>query len=239
MKITAKQVPWEEQRSPMDDISVTEWYPDIIIDGNRDLGGYKTEEYKRIKEYYTDIIEDIENYFIKEYGKDFKNFDAKYLLFTDEELKDILEIFNGYGLLKNKDIKTIKKLMPIIINNYDEIRHRYKEEEIIIAFLSAEMGCKYERDTICGSFQRDWQYIYYPIDEYSKKSIRQIEMEYFNTGSEWFIYEEEEMLFSMYCYSWQAEDIKDEIAAEVGEPVENIDFQKFTGYTQVATYAAI
>ncbi len=116
-------------------------------------------------------------------------------------------------------------------------------QKLKILLLSAITGHNYETATICGCCQSDWQNILYPTDLYTDEMVKKLEMEYFNTGSEWIIFEnsvqDENVLFSMYCYEWDIEEIKKEIAKEIGEDVNNIEFLQFARYVQTPLYNAV
>lgn len=80
-----------------------------------------------------------------------------------------------------------------------------------------------------------------------KKALTMFEIEYFNTGTEWIVHDEEiepespEDIsgFSMYCTSWNDEGIKQEIAEASGGKIEDIILYAFDGYTQTAKYKEV
>jgi hypothetical protein len=66
-------------------------------------------------------------------------------------------------------------------------------------------------------------------------------MEYFNTGSEWIIHDEESEPetvkdisgYSVYCYSWNTDGIKKEIADAAGSDPDDVILYEFDKYINV------
>ena len=130
-----------------------------------------------------------------------------------------------------------------------------EERNILCSILSLLTGKEYDWKQITGSCQSDWQYIYYPADEYDKKAIEHLEAEYFNTGEEWLIFEEpveieesklenaceiaeEEysFTFTVYCTSWKDEEKRKEIADEIGCNPEEVLLFEFDHYVKQPIY---
>lgn len=123
---------------------------------------------------------------------------------------------------------------------FNAIAERFEESKICRA-LSRVTGKRYKSRTIRGTCQGDWQNVYFP-DYYTDIIIKTLEIEYFNTGSEWMIWtddETEEEAYSLYCYEWSDDEIKAEIAANTGGTPENVTLYKFAGYTKTAFYTEV
>ena len=98
---------------------------------------------------------------------------------------------------------------------------------------------------ISGCCQSDWQAGFCPVEEWSREALEVFETEYFNTGSEWIIHDEdgepespEEVTgYSVYCVGWNDEQIKRELADAAGEsdPAAVVLF-KFTGWSRCPEY---
>ena len=83
--------------------------------------------------------------------------------------------------------------------------------------------------TIRGSGQSDWNTIYYPVNQWTDKSLENFSMEYFNEGTEWIIHDEDYIPSSpdeisgyrTYCHFYSLEGIRKEIAEIEGiEPAD-------------------
>lgn len=215
MKIYAKQINPAYQESPLfyDDI-----FPnDIAVCGNRE---------------YIEHCPEV--------------FNLVYSVLSEGELAELLENKNGWkNWYKNiteaitdylppekekystKDIGALKRL----VLQYAECPSR-EENSILCAVLSIVTGRKWDYKMICGCVQSEWNYIYYPVDEWSKAALEAFETEYFNTGSEWIVDEgdfnpdedniEEISGYSVYCVSWNDEGIKKEIADSVGVDIDDV-----------------
>lgn len=123
-----------------------------------------------------------------------------------------------------------------------------REYEILCKVLSIVTGKKWDHRMISGCCQGDWNYIFYPVDEWTREQIEVFETEYFNTGTEWIVHDEdadpespEEISgFSIYCVSWNTEGIKKEIAGAVpdGDPADVVLYE-FAGYSRTAVYREV
>lgn len=110
----------------------------------------------------------------------------------------------------------------------------------LIRALHLVTGKEYETHTICGCCQSDWQNVYYPAGALSEAALDALETMYFNTGTEWRIIDEEnEDEFYMYCYGWNDELIRAEIANATGTTPENVTLYSFAGYIKTARYQEV
>lgn len=110
-----------------------------------------------------------------------------------------------------------------------------RNEEIITAALSVVTGQKWDHMQICGSCQSDWNIIYYRPELWSAAALRAFEIEYFNTGTEWSVQDENgEAITSVYTYEHNQE--KEEIAEALGVNTADIVLYRFDGWTKTEKY---
>lgn len=222
--IYARQVSPEYQESPMcyiDDI-----YENVIFAGNRDFKGRTTYEYDKIVA-NIDCLSDL-----SDIGTRYSYYD------------------NITDLVNSNFPKNSGNYSPRQIGKWRKLIERYnvcssdEERDIICEALTLMTGKQYDYHCIRGCCQGDWQYIYYPIDDYNDKMLDIIEKDYFNEGSEWIIHDEDEEPESpedingtgMYCFEWGEDDIKQEIANAFNCSRDEVVLYKFTGYSRVPNY---
>ena len=127
---------------------------------------------------------------------------------------------------------------------FDAIYNRFDDEKSILRALHLVTGRRYEKRTIRGSCQGDWQNIYYPVADYTREALDILETEYFNTGTEWIIHDGDSIPenpddidgFSIYCHGWSDEQIRTEIADAYGTQGAEVIRYKFTGWSRSAQY---
>ena len=111
------------------------------------------------------------------------------------------------------------------------------DEQIIAEALSIVTGQKWEYRQICGCCQSDWNCIYYKPEECTEKTLQYFETEYFNTGDEWRIEDEEGNDFgNIYTHEWDDDGKKIEIAEYIGADPEEVTLYLFDGWTKTAKY---
>jgi hypothetical protein len=222
-KVYARQISPEFQESPL---QWTDIYPDgVILDGNKRNTVHTIPAYDHIKSGFEDMTE-----YAEYCGKN-----GTYQTITDC-ISDYLpcEYKKKYS---TNDIHEWKTL----IKEYDD--NAELTDNIICTALKLMTGKEYESACIRGCSQGDWQDMYYPI-EYGKEFVQSFETEYFNTGSEWIIHDEEikpekpEDITggAMYCYSY---DPQKEIAEAEGVKPEDVVLYEFDHYRQVPVYKEV
>lgn len=230
MKIYAKQVAPEYQESS---IFYDECFPDnIAVCGNKDYNRHTPEIFDTVLNVLEagELADTLEN--VNEWRQWYKN--------VTEAITEYLPPLKGK--YSTNAIHALKNL----ISEYSTCSSS-TEDEILCNVLSIVTGKKWAYGTIQGCCQSDWQNIYYPVSEWSKEAITTFETEYFNTGTEWIIHDEEAdpespediSGFSMYCTSWNDEGIKQEIAETSGGKIEDVVLYAFDGYTQTAKYREV
>ena len=114
------------------------------------------------------------------------------------------------------------------------------DEGIIAEALSIVTGQKWEYKQISGCCQSDWNYIYYRPEEWTEKALEYFEVEYFNTGDEWRIEDEEgDDLGSVYTHEWNDDEQKREIAENIGVDPGDVTLYLFDGWTKTAKYREV
>lgn len=212
MKIYARQVPPEFQNSPLEFFSVADRYPEIIIAGNSYFKEHTTPLYDYIIQNYDDAAEYLDE--LKIMGRDratYKNVTAIINdFFPASEFRD-----RPYT---KRDIHQIRIALELYGTS------DYYGGDYIVSMLAAITGKEYRSATIRGCCQSDWNDIVYPAADYSADDLDRLEIEYFNTGSEWIIHdgpdapetENDISGYSVYCYGWNEDKIRAEIADAAG-----------------------
>ena len=110
--------------------------------------------------------------------------------------------------------------------------------KIVCLLMEALSGRKWDNREIHGSVQGEWQVVYYPIDSWGKKNIEWFEAAYWNTGSEWIVNEDDDMI-SLYSCELDEEKIKRYLADHYGVSVGDCEFYKFDGWKREPKYKRI
>ena len=118
------------------------------------------------------------------------------------------------------------------------------ENALFCRALELITGRAWDCCTLRGCCQGDWQYCIYPAADWDGDALERLEAEYFNTGTEWIVHDENDAPagpedingFSAYCTAWNDDGIKKEIADEAGCAPEEIKLYKFSGFSKIATY---
>lgn len=125
-------------------------------------------------------------------------------------------------------------------DDFRRVWERFDENRVLRA-LKLYTGRTWDRVTIRGYCQGDWQDVYYPVDEYSREALQELEIEYFNLGTEWEISRADarEDSYCMYCYSDTPDQIRAEIAAAEGVAPDKVTLLRFNGWTRSASYKEV
>ena len=207
---------------------------EIAICGNHEFKEYvpnwKERAFYAFNYEADDIIEQSE--YINNGEDECRWFDTK-----AEIIDDYFERKDGKGISEIDAEKIID-----ILNN-----ELLEDDDALTEILSVLSGEEYSVKEIHGVLQGDWNKIYYPTylqgdADAREKYLNNIEFEYFNTGSEWFIYDkvlDEGCSIYVHAFIWDYDGIKEEISKAIGAEISDIDFEKFSGYTKVASYETI
>lgn len=128
-----------------------------------------------------------------------------------DEVLDCLEYgdFGEFGISGHKAVR-----LEELCNKY--YTQGANNQSIIAEALSIVTGQKWKYKQISGCCQSDWNYIYYRPEEWTEQALEYFEIEYFNTGDEWIIEDEEgDDLGSIYTHEWNDDGKKREIAENI------------------------
>ena len=218
-KVYARQVPWEWQESPWDDEQLK--IDKAALYGNRSYGRYVFDEFEQ-------VVKALEEMDWDDVGDD-------RLYSTEQEM--LLDYVPPVGRdsYTNKEIETWKFASQMYNQNYGR-----NEEWGICMGLTLMLGKEYDYKTLRGSYQSDWIYFIYPTDLYNDEAVRCLETEFFNTGEEWIVHDEDTVPdcpeavngYTMYVY----DDARKEIAAEAGVAPEDVVLWKYDGMRSIPKY---
>ena len=218
-KVYARQVPWEWQESPWDDEQLK--IDKAALYGNRSYGRYVFDEFEQ-------VVKALEEMDWDDVGDD-------RLYSTEQEM--LLDYVPPVGRdsYTDEEIETWKFASQMYNQNYGR-----NEQWGICMGLTLMLGKEYDYKTLRGSCQSDWIYFVYPTDLYNDEAVRRLETEFFNTGEEWMIHDEETVPdcpeavngYTMYVY----DDARKEIAAEAGVAPEDVVLWKYDGMRSIPKY---
>ena len=225
MKIYAKQVPPEYQKSPL--FTGDEFWPEnVFVFGNRDFNQHADTltELRTALENIVEVFDDMQRgqgwtsdfaYAIRcelpeEYRREYSR---------PERLK-LVELASKYCCAKS-----------------------YEESDVLCETLKLITGKAWDNGTIRGCCQGDWQEIIFPA-EHGREWLEEFETKYFNTGTEWEVHDgdatpegpEDVDGFSVYCTSDADDGIRREIADAAGGNAADVILYHFSGYERRATY---
>ena len=154
---------------------------------------------------------------------------------TSETFDEVLECleygdFSDFGFTGHK-----AERLEELCNKY--YTQGANNEAIIAEALSIVTGKEWKCKEISGCCQSEWNYIYYRPEEWTEKALEYFEIEYFNTGDEWRIEDEEgDDLGSVYTHEWNDDEQKREIAENIGVGPDDVTLYLFDGWTKTAKY---
>ena len=216
MYIYARQIEPEYQESPLcwGNYDTESSYPEIAIFGNSHFQDHIPEVIKNVMDVLDrgELCDDLQC--IRDRGRGWSRW-----------------TWNAYDHYGNATRAILDQLPPTHKKKYStrEIHQLVKlimeydgDDNDVCAVLSIVTGRPWESGQITGCVQGDWQNVIYPEDVYSRKDLEYLETDYFNTGSEWMIHDEDSIPdeeaegddisgFCTYVYSWRDEDIAKEL----------------------------
>ena len=227
-KLYARQVPPEHQESPL--FLFGEWPENVYVFGNHHFNAHD-EELQKIRNG------------LQEAAGEFDSLQLGHGWY--ENWMDILEDYLPPRESRGPYTREERKIWIDLCDQYCEARSA-DENDILCDALELITGQKWENGVLRGCSQGDWQEIIYPA-EYGRKWLDHFETEYFNTGTEWIIHEEEEKPenpedisgCSVYCYGWNPDMIRAELAEHSGITPEHITLYSFGGWSRAAEYEEV
>ena len=225
-KIYARQVPPEYQESPLQMCS--EWPENVYAFGNRQFIE-RTEGLQEIRNALENIADEWE---AMQAGHPYtKNLHA--ILWYELPRK------SGEGYTRPERLELVR-----LAEEYTRCHSRSIQKIRVVLRVLELVRCeKYEHATIRGCCQGDWQEIIYPAS-YGNNFRNDFETEYFNTGTEWIIHDDDTEPeepgdidgYAIYCYTY---DPRAEIAEYTGTAPENVTLYEFDGYTRLGKWRAV
>ena len=206
--IIAKQVPWDIQDSNWE----AGMYPGWEFVGNRQYEKHVSEGYENWMKHGDDIIDEC-------IADGFDNLKKAVFYYLGCTIKDEDE----------------RQEWERIVSSVGEHNKCYDSEDIIARVLSLIHHKPYIHTTIRGNCQSDWQGVYLPENE--EHLLCACESEYFNTGTEWDVYQNEEdyengeIDFGIYVI--EGDESKKTIADACGVSPDEVKLIEFAGYKQV------
>ena len=139
-----------------------------------------------------------------------------------------------------RDIKAWRILATEWYNTNDQ-------NALLCRALQLVTGKDHDTITIRGCVQGDWQEIIFPVEEYDRAALDILEVDYFNTGTEWIVHDEsndpetpEDISgYNVYCYGWNADQIREEIASAAGCDPEAVILYEYAGSISIPKYKKV
>lgn len=194
---------------------------DIIIYGNRDYHGWTTKEFDNIK--------NLDNVYYEYEPLTYERTNHCYWSSASEFINYYFPKSNG------------KKYSTREIHEWKKLLERGNSEDITLKALELMTGKKWREIRLRGYCQSDWQNGY-ASEDVSEEYVRYVEMCYFNTGSEYIVYEDrqdfknDENGYSMYVDSWHS---KEKLAEILGCKEKEISMYDWDGYTKTSKYKRV
>ena len=205
--IIAKQVPYDIQGSYWDVSDYSTW--EFV--GNRYYEKCVSEDYENWMKYGDDIIDEC-------IADGFDNLKSAVFYYLGCTIKDEDE----------------RQEWERVVSSVGEYNECYDSEDIITRVLSLIHHTPYIHTTIRGNCQSDWQGVYLPKNE--EKWLRNCESRYFNTGTEWVVfwneddYKKDKLYLNIYVI--KGDEPKKTIADACGVSPNEVKLIDLAGYKQ-------
>jgi hypothetical protein len=126
----------------------------------------------------------------------------------------------------------------------DFYRGDISEDGFVIEALNLITGGEWDIKCIRGCCQSDWNYCYFDSKKWTDDALNALEVEYFNTGTEWIIHDGDEDPetpedidgYCVYCTEWSNDGIRRQLAEAHGGNAEDVILYEFDGYSRIASY---
>lgn len=229
MTIYAKQINPAHQESPFFMFGPEELYPWVIFKGNHHFNSHTTPEFDAIRDGLDDLTSLIDT--------DGKFIPGGWYDTITEAVNDIMPAPLHKPRYSTRDIKAWREIAA-------EWYIATNENGLLCRALQLVTGKAYASATIQGCSQGDWQEILYPCNEYNGNAIESLEVDYFNMGTEWIIHDESSTPegpedisgYSVYCYGWNTDQIRAEIADAAGAAPDAVIMYEYAGSYSIPKY---
>ena len=211
----------------MDDLIDAEFYPDVVVFGNRDFIDFNTEGlFTSLRDHADEAAEDVADFLA---GDGYSWYHS-----VNEIIDDYFDF--PFDLTPTQYGEIFRLLYKFNNSRYISL------DSFTLSMYEIIFRKKYTFGTIRGYSQGDWMRILYPVDEPDIFDF--MEGIYF-TGSEYGIdvyYDENDDdtrdTFVAFYYQ-EAEEIKKELSADYDCPVDNIHVYDISGYTTTPKYTEV
>ena len=229
MTVYAKQISPEYQESPFFNWNPADLYPGVIFKGNRYFNSHTTPEFDAIRSGLDDLTSLIDT--------DGKFIPGGWYDTIAEAINDLLPAPQHKVRYSTREIKAWREIGA-------EWYILTDETQALCRALQLVTGKEYDYTTIRGCSQGDWQEIIFPAAEYDRAALDILEADYFNTGTEWIIHDESSTPdgpedisgYSMYCYGWNTDQIRAEIADAAGVNPDAVILYEYAGSYSMPKY---
>ncbi len=227
MKIYARQIPPEYQESPL-------FLDDSGLEGVELFGN---KSYKRHTSKLFDALPDI----LDELSDAWDDLTSGAPAYYNSWIDALEDIAPPQGRPEySRDER--KNKWPALLDDWNGERCR-----TLCRALELITGREWDSCTLHGCSQGDWQDCVFRVDLWNGDALECLEAEYFNTGTEWIVHDEntepetpEDINgFSCYCHGWSDEQTKAEIADAYGSLDAEVILYKFTGWSRSANYKVV
>ncbi len=225
MKIFAKQVAPENQESPL---FYGDFPENVYIFGNEKYMDHGREKIDDLLISMYDAADELKRLLTGEFADLVNGYSLK------EILHDFLKAENGREYSRADRLKWSELLLT-----FDAAA--INDNDAITAALELITGDEYSAAKIRGRCQGDWQRVLYPT-KYGREWLKNFECEYFNTGDEWRITEndpDDDDDFYFYTHEWSDDGKRAEIAAAVGCDPADVVLYAFDGWSRTPIYKEI
>lgn len=155
-------------------------YEGLTITGNDRFYGYKDPLFEKVENALENDLYSI----VYEWDYEaqwYKNFSAAICEVLAPEKK------NGH----NYSTREIKAIKDLTVKYHSDCRYTSDYYDVICDVMTIVSGRKYDHQGIHGCCQGDYQEVFYEVEKWNQEAIDWIEAEYFNTGTEFCVHDED------------------------------------------------
>lgn len=231
MKHYARQINPEHQESPL--YLFDEWPEDLAVYGNDRLRDHLPDIVETLFNNWEDAADDVEQVID---GSAYACYDT-----VTEAIMDYLPPVHKKKY-SSKDVHEWKRILASL-----QKCSRGEEERYFCQALQLMTGKEWDYTKIRGCCQGDWQNVIYQAKNWSEEALEAFEAEYFNTGSEWMVHDEEtepecpESIngYCVYCTAWNDDGIRQQLTDAIGCSPEDVVMYTHNGSYSVDTYKLV
>lgn len=123
------------------------------------------------------------------------------------------------------------------VHRWKKLLERWDDtEDDRVEALELITGTEYECTTIRGTCQGDWNIMYHPAS-WSREAVWEFEAEYFNTGAEWMVHDEDNVPtcvadvsgWCIYTHAWSLQGVIDELSQAIGCNPDQLHIWEYLG----------